>query len=629
MADPETGEHGITGNGIGNAQPVRKARGPDGVSRTRGGRYSELGTTGLRESGGFIHDETLPALAPGKKNRVWREMDDNDPVIGSLMFAIEMLVRQVEWRVDPADGASVAEMVAERQNERAKMAAVAAQAEAESAAAAAAAEAAANMAASDQPDETALTKALSLPAESPGRELAKAMTALGMDPSRHAPALTRLDNVSSRLKNLQRVRIAKAAAVESNRAEVWNRTLGDLVTLAKSHEIAEMYLQRLAKATAPTGGEDRTPPPPSPAEFFDKVAVEGEEDAVFIETCFHDMENSWEDTLAEILTMLTYGFAFHEIVYKRRNGPKKQPHLDSRYSDGMVGWRNFAPRSQDTIWRWDITPEGRINGVWQIDPYKQSGQVYIPSEKGALFRTTVRRGNPEGRSILRNAYRPWVFKKRIEEIEAIGIERDLAGFPVAYVPYRMMTENATPAEVAALDEIKDIVSNIKRDEQEGAVFPNAFDPETGNKLYELTLLSTGGSRQFDTDATVARYDQRIAMTVLADFILLGHEKVGSFSLGQVKSDLFTSALEAWLDMVSSVFNASAIPRLRRINNQDPAASPTLTHGKLNQIDLGALGEFLSKISAAGAPLFPDDNLEAYLRQAAGLPDKAAEITDLE
>jgi hypothetical protein len=60
--------------------------------------------------------------------------------------------------------------------------------------------------------------------------------------------------------------------------------------------------------------------------------------------------------------------------------------------------------------------------------------VFIPIEKMLLFRTTVQRNNPEGRSMLRTAYRPWRNKKRIEEIEGVGIERDLAGLPMARIP---------------------------------------------------------------------------------------------------------------------------------------------------------------------------------------------------
>lgn len=61
----------------------------------------------------------------------------------------------------------------------------------------------------------------------------------------------------------------------------------------------------------------------------------------------------------------------------------------------------------------------------------------IPMSKAMLFRTESVKDNPEGRSILRNAYRSWYFKRRIQEIEAIGIERDLAGLPVIHAPERL------------------------------------------------------------------------------------------------------------------------------------------------------------------------------------------------
>nr|DAQ63764.1 MAG TPA: Portal protein [Caudoviricetes sp.] len=42
------------------------------------------------------------------------------------------------------------------------------------------------------------------------------------------------------------------------------------------------------------------------------------EAAEFVESCMHDMQDTWTDTISEILSFLTYGWSFHEIVYKRR-----------------------------------------------------------------------------------------------------------------------------------------------------------------------------------------------------------------------------------------------------------------------------------------------------------------------
>ena len=57
-----------------------------------------------------------------------------------------------------------------------------------------------------------------------------------------------------------------------------------------------------------------------------------------------------------------------------------------------------------------------------------------PDREVAAVPHRVAKGNPEGRRILRDAYRAWYFKKRLEEFEAIGVERDLAGMPVGKVP---------------------------------------------------------------------------------------------------------------------------------------------------------------------------------------------------
>ena len=44
-----------------------------------------------------------------------------------------------------------------------------------------------------------------------------------------------------------------------------------------------------------------------------------------VETGIHDMSTSWHDTLSEIFTCLPMGFAYHEVVYKRREGNAGQP----------------------------------------------------------------------------------------------------------------------------------------------------------------------------------------------------------------------------------------------------------------------------------------------------------------
>lgn len=114
-------------------------------------------------------------------------------------------------------------------------------------------------------------------------------------------------------------------------------------------------------------------------------------------------------------------------------GRTKDGRTRSKYADGLIGWRKLPIRAQETLYQWEYDDEDNLKGMTQMPP--PSYNLYtIPIEKALLFRTKSRKDNPEGRSILRNAYRSWYFKRRIQEVEGIGIERDLAGLPVIYGP---------------------------------------------------------------------------------------------------------------------------------------------------------------------------------------------------
>lgn len=337
----------------------------------------------------------------------------------------------------------------------------------------------------------------------------------------------------------------------------------------------------------------------------------------FVDTCMNDMSYTWTDTVDEILSFLTYGFSVHEIVYKRRCGDSLDPTMRSNYTDGRIGWRKIPLRSQDTIYRWQFDDHGGIQGVEQLAPPHYYHTV-IPIEKMLLFRTTINKNNPEGQSILRGAYRSWYLKKNVENIEGIGVERDLCGLPVALVPPELLSKGASNEQKTLLAEVRNIVTNIRRDEQEGIVFPSAYD-ESGKLLYDLKLLSTGGQRQFDTDKIINRYARDIAMTCLADFLLIGHQKTGSFALVSSKTELFAVAIGAFLDIIAENFNRFAIPRLFDLNDFQISDYPRITHGDIESADLEELGKFIDSLTAAGMPMFPNAELEKRLMDIAGLP----------
>ena len=410
-----------------------------------------IGSTGLRQFGGFVSEEFLKELQGLRGARVYREMADNDPIVGAVLFAVTMLVRQAKWNVQEAD-------------------------------------------------------------ESPESEAGKA----------------------------------------------------------------------------------------------------------FLEEVIGDMARPWSDVVAEICTMFPFGYAPMEIIWKRCGGPEAQDQAErSQYTDGKVGIRDLALRAQPTVIRWQFDPEdGCVHGLWQ-QPWA-GPMVYIPAEKLLIFRTQGVSNNPEGRSLLRNAYRPWFFKKRIEEIEGVGIERDLAGLPVAMIPSQYMSPEADPLDKAVYAAWQTMVRNVRRDTQEGIILPSDRD-SAGNLLFDFKLLSTGGSRTFDTSKVVDRWNRAIATSVLADFIFLGQQAVGSFALSSDKTALFATAIGGFLTSIADVLNRHLVDRLWRLNGLPPEFKPKLVPGDLEKPNLGELAQYIQTLAGAGAPLFPDRQLENHLREAAGMP----------
>ena len=344
------------------------------------------------------------------------------------------------------------------------------------------------------------------------------------------------------------------------------------------------------------------------------VEVGGKKDvdtkaADFLQSCMDDMEMSWDNTICEILSMLTYGFSFHEIVYKVRRGPnERNPKYRSKYTDGRIGWRKLPIRSQQTLYQWEFNDDTNELTAFLQQAAPDYKIRRIPIDKGLLFLTKSNRENPEGRSLLRNAYRPWFFKKHFEEIEGIGIERDLAGFPVLQAPEQLdLWNDDDPTMVRLKNEAEELVASVRRDSNEGVLLPFGWD---------LKLLSSPSGRQIDIGGTVDRYDNRIAITMLSDIILIG-QKSGSFALADTKQSMLAASLQAQVENIADEFNARAVPQLFRYNTfRGMTELPKIVPG---QINTPSLKEVALILRSMGTNISGDQKLMNYIRHIMGMP----------
>jgi hypothetical protein len=223
-------------------------------------------------------------------------------------------------------------------------------------------------------------------------------------------------------------------------------------------------------------------------------------------------------------------------------------------------------------------------------------------------------------------------------MEAILIER-MSGFPVVYVPSSLIdgataTANgqpSNPAAVQALEAYKKLVTSTRVNDQMGAILPSdTYRDATGNvtnvRMYEFKFETPAQSRGgIETDKIIGRHKLDMLMTLLADFVVLGHEVRGTNNLAVTKVDMFFGAIEGWLNGLAAVLNRYALPRLWEMNGLNPDLMPQYEPDLAQRVDLDGLGTFIGNLAAAGMPLFPDDELERFLRESAGLP----EVTDPE
>jgi hypothetical protein len=315
---------------------------------------------------------------------------------------------------------------------------------------------------------------------------------------------------------------------------------------------------------------------------------------------------SWPDHMSQVATALPFGFAFFETTYRMRD-------------DGRIGWAEFGFRPQDTLieWVWDGNTPVAFN-----QSLDSGARAVIPLLKGVLYRGTTASTAPEGRSVLRAAYRSWFFKKRSEEFLMVGMERDLTGLPMAEIPVAVLQKGAGDP---VYDAIKKVVTRTKRHEQEGIMWPGDIDPETGQPLYRFSLLQSGGRPKMDAIAVQRLFATDIAATVLAQFIMLGRDAVGSRALAEPQQELFQSALVAWLDAFEAQFNKQAVQRLLDLNGLGDA-DVTYTHGPVKDADIAGTATALRDFGAAGIPIWsgePNDPIIDELRGILGfspMPD---------
>ena len=317
------------------------------------------------------------------------------------------------------------------------------------------------------------------------------------------------------------------------------------------------------------------------------------------------LENiDWVASLEDILTFLIYGNCVMEMTIKEDE------------SDGKFVWNRLYYRPQTSITDFIYNED-----TGDIVEYKQTvthGEfATIPASNCLLFNIAKTQDNAKGKSLFRNAYRPWYYKTNIERLEAIGIERDLTGVPVLTAPaeadlHDEETGNLNKTGAWAWD----IVKKIKYNNQEGLVLQDGW---------KFELVGSPGKRQHDLNQVSLRFSNEIALSMLSQFLVLGMtSSSGSFALAKEQKSLFNIAVEGFAVSIANVVNTQFIgtKSLQVFNNleKQPKLIPVID--KLSAQELASTLGRLLKFNI----IEPDDKLEEFLRDKMGLPEKDSTTT---
>ena len=359
---------------------------------------------------------------------------------------------------------------------------------------------------------------------------------------------------------------------------------------------------------------------PRIVEPADKKNEKAVEMAKWLETVFDDMEHSLDDHISEALSSLTFGFAVFEPVYKIRGGPKfVDPKRKSKHSDGHYGIRKLASRAQWTIDSFKVDEKtGEILGVNQERSALTSN--FIPKNKLVHYRTTTTNNDPSGRSILRNAFKSYVYLNTMQVTEGIAVERELNGIPIIRIPSDYLADDATEDQVAIRKMAERIGRDLKFNEQGSIVLPSDVwvveDKATTHRLVDVELIASNGNRNIAIDPIIRRYQHDIARSVMAEFLMLGSSTTGSYALSKSKTDIFLRSVESYINTIYDVLNEQVVKPLWEINGFDVELMPTLKAGDVAPHDLDALGSYLRNLNGADINLTEQvDIIDALLANA--------------
>lgn len=298
------------------------------------------------------------------------------------------------------------------------------------------------------------------------------------------------------------------------------------------------------------------------------------------------LQTGFDSFISDVTSMFQYGHSIFEKVFE--------------YKGTNIKWKKFAVRPQSTVYDIHYDQVGDCTSIEQYLVRSNWKIIDIPIEKLLFFSHDMQQGNMRGTSVLRAAYKHWKIKDFLYKVTNVGVERNAVGTPVLTLP-----EGYTEDDKDLADEI---VTTLRSSEFGGVRMPDGF----------ILEMFEGKRTLVDVQPYIDHQDELISKAILAQFMNLGTGGggSGSFALSTDQSQMFLMMLDSAAKNISNIINTHAIPELVNYNFASDLY-PTLTFKPMNNTKL--INTLKTLID--GKMVLPDDDLEDYLRDMLGLPDK--------
>ena len=331
---------------------------------------------------------------------------------------------------------------------------------------------------------------------------------------------------------------------------------------------------------------------------------EEKEQAKIINQMMQDMEQPWSEFIRDVLSSNVFGFSVHEKVFRKRykaNG--------SLYDDGIIGWKKLPIRVQESISKFIFSEDGNeiigfqqnlsaINDIY--NRFSSRGNlINIPRSKFLLFRTGKHRGDPFGKSPLRDAYLAWRFLTALEELEATGVAKDLNGLPVLMLPAQYLASDAPPEVQAIRQYYEGVMRNLQMNEQSAVILPQVIDPESKQPMFKLDLLSVDGKKNFDISKIKEYYKNLIFTSLFADVLQMGQSSTGSFALGSIKNSLSGAYAERLIANIAEVLQNDLIKQTYILNGWNESRIGKFDFDGIEPADLDTFSSAIMRMGASG------------------------------